>query len=1690
MESVTNPATTGGFGPNFEFKVGAACLTLLLTRGAPLFLETGTVSAVHFQTKYLGWETDDLLLEAVNEHGVTRKTAIQVKLSFVLSDKDEECIKTVRRAFADFRNTTIFDQNRDVVGVVTSSLSARLIRGLRSLLDCARASTGSLDMVQRLQIPGYLGRPAHDNYRTIAAILQKSEGQQPTEEEIWRFLTRFNVVDLDLNVECGFTETLLHSLLTVTARDGSPSSAHATWNELHACAAAKSGSAASFTLAKLPEHLRERHDRTSGFPAGVNRLLEDTKVVLAALRTTIGNQIEIPRRELFGKLCQIIEENPLVLVTGEAGSGKSVLAKMGFSLTTQGAVGFAFRAESLAGTHINEVLARFGLTLEGLRAQTALHGRKILWVESLERLMEKDAEQRAAFLDLLRAIKNDPTWKVIATCRDYSAETVKSAFFGEAGLPSVDLVVPELDDTELDEVLAQFPHLQRPMSSAALRRLLRKPFLLDKAALMQWPSTEPLPQHERAFREKVWREVVRRVNEGAEIGLPKLRSEVLVTVALRRAKAMEPFVSASDLDARALHGLVRDSLLTMPAGGDDRFASAHDVFEDWALAMWLDSEFERGGRRLDTLFVHIGTYPALRRAFRKWLTELLDVSPQSTDPLVIDTIRSSSIEPHWRDDTLVGVLLSTDASGFLRRNAALLNADGAELLRQIVHLLRVACKAAIPRRLFGIEGAGDVFLPRGNGWNGAAELMEIARTQFGEIDFPFVLGFMEDWVQQTQWGIAYPKGAKSIARLALHWLPLVQSWRCPVRDGRERLFKILLKIPLAAEPELSQMVAHAIGNDDDRRDYSELVDLIFSHFYSDAICRDMPDLAFRVAEHELALDLSLETALEKGSGYEMNRENDIFGLGSRLSTDDYPSSAYNGPYLRLLWNHPTRGCDFVLRFANRACDAYAHPSNRRRGMRCPIRISIRLPDGASREQFADGRLWELYRGTTRGPDALKSALMALEHWILEKAKRGDLDLPDVLNQLLSQSNNIAVTAVVASVATAYPDRVGNAAITVLTNRHFFRADLERSAGEAMNSRLMYGGLWPDVEKRLCDKERASSARLPHRQQHLENLAVVLQGTPFRDQVWALFDAYKSELPTESEQHKEMKIWRFRLHQMDVRNFVQVGETEDGHVLFQASPPPTELQEMIDERKPHTAAWEAATGLIVWGQSVFEGKRESGIEPGDWKAKLAAARQQLDSAGGLTDEIHASIAVGGPAHVAAVCVRDHWAELDDLEQKWCTQLICDSVDANANSTDQFAVGALNPMEAARPAAFILSALFEKQLAPALRDRLLPALANVMTHAVDEVVKYGIQGIGAYLWKSDRSLALTCIHALITGALEQNRFWNEQRLQPFAERTSGDEFNADLRTRLRDFVETRKSGDDNAILQLDLTNWPGRQVAAHLFAILGEQPTDPLALEFFKRNAALLVSRWIQDDDRRHSRKADPNDEKELDHGIEHQFVDPLTQFVLKLPPSEAVVITEPLFGIATRLPEKAAEFVKWLITRQGERTPAPTLWLIWQRFADDFSASSLPASVDDERSDSAKLLRELFLGENWGEAREWQPLRGEEQRVRALFEKLPASQHGFEAYAYLLAKIGSPSLPEALLSVATKVPGVKAAALFSETAVFYFESILTRLIYGGNSQIRVQPGLRQCTMVLLDALVAAGSSVAYKLRDDFLTPLPK
>ena len=993
MCQTTNPASTGQAGPAFETLVGAAFLATLLARGAPLGLGAGTLEAVHFQAGHLGRATEDFLLEATSASGQKDKAAIQVKRSFVLSRSNTESVQTIRRAFSDFQNPTLFNQNRDVVALVTSSLSARLVRGLRTLLDCARAATSSEDMIRRLDLPAYLGKPTKEYYETIVSILQTDTDSPPDSTEIWRFLRRFPVYDLDFETPNGLAETMIRSILMASLPTGEARLAEATWNELIVASLRNAGAAASYLREQLPDSVLQRHTRLTGFSGGVSRLLEDTAIVSNFVRNTINGALSLPRSELVSQLCQSIEDHQITLLVGEAGSGKSALAKDAFSLVTLGSLGFAFRAESLAGNHINDVLRRFDLTLEGLRSQTALQGRKLLWIDGLERLLEKPSELRLAFLDLLRGLKVDPTWRLLMTCRNYSADTVKNAFFGEVGIESQDLTVGDFDDAELAEISSAIPGLRRPLSQNPLRQLLRRPFFLDKAARMNWPETELLPANERELRKKVWNEVVKKNDEGQFEGIPARRGQVMVSIAFRRARAMEPYVLGASEDPGILHRLAQDSLLSQPSADQNLFAPGHDAFEDWALMQWLDDEFAANGGRIDALFSEVGTYPALRRSYRKWLTELLDSSPQTADRLILEVIRNAALPAHWRDDTLVATLLSKDADTFLSRNSTALLRDHGALMWQTIHLLRVACQYAIPRTACGLSGEGFMFLPRGSAWFSTAEILEAAIPQLTNERFPLILEFLEKWRLLTRLGVAYPRAVRSVMNLAFHFLPYADAYECPVQDADKRLLALILTFPGAARQQVTNLVTRALG--EGHRGREGVLALIFNHFYSEAIFRDMADLGYRVAEHALYLNIPLDQLIGGRSGFEISEMEDAFALGGRAH-EDHPSSAFHGPYARMLQFDPQRGIDFIIRFINRCCDAFAHLDNEVQFVEPPFTVRFKLPDGSYSEQYANDRLWAAYRAASVVPDTFASALMALERWLLDEAHRGATTIDELL----------------------------------------------------------------------------------------------------------------------------------------------------------------------------------------------------------------------------------------------------------------------------------------------------------------------------------------------------------------------------------------------------------------------------------------------------------------------------------------------------------------------------------------------------------------------------------------------------------------------------------------------------------------------------------------------------------------------
>jgi energy-coupling factor transporter ATP-binding protein EcfA2 len=1686
----TSPAATGDRGGSFEQQSAVCYLIYLLTQGTPPFMQGATLEEVHLQAGHLGWETDDLLLVG-KIGGQIRKVAVQVKSSFTFSAENEECQEVFADAWKDFCNSMLFDLTRDGLALICGPLPVSTQHRWRIVLDAARASLSVTDWLNRLKLPGYHEKGAAAALDTLRDLLNRANDSLVSDDQLWEFARVFDFQWIDLMTPSSSTEAAVRSLLAITASAGPVSPAETatqSWSELTALVVALGPNAESFNYAKLPEALRRRHDKAPSVTATTRAAIAShSEIVERAVRTSIAERIALPRTELLGTIQSALEEHRIICISGAAGSGKSGLAKVVFDILKPHGLTAAFRAESFAEPHLNDVFALHKFMAEDLSALAALHSRKWIWVESVERLLEKP--ERHAFLDLLNFVVKDPSFRLILTCRDYQVESVRSATFGAAGMDFVHVPVPLLTDAELAEVGRQMPALAAPLGVPRLRELLRNLFFLEKAAALNWSAGTVLPKNEREFRDKVWREVIRRDDRPMD-GMPQQRGHAFIEIALRRARKLDPFVDCSDLDAGALASLRDDGLIISPSGDDAWVATAHDVLEDWALLQWLTQQWRRHQNDIPGFLAQIGTFPALRRAYRRWLTETLEADPVAADRLVL-SILGGTVEDHWRDDTLAAVLLSSTAPAFIARNEATLVADNLALLRRCIHLLRVACKDSPAWQHSGATNLAPL-VPEGPAWGAMMDFVYRHRASFTADDRFLLAGLLSDWTRGVTTQNPYPAGAESAACLADSLLPVEEDYSFRKDKLNHLLAGVMLAVPKSVEAELRRRVLGSI--DDERWDrwHPGFGGLVMSHAKAWAVARDFPDIV--VAAVEAYLGYTEQPAKQPRHG--RRREVvEAFGLPARMELDDHPASGLRGPFSNLLRYHPVRGIDLIIEIMNRAVEAYGDPDSETEFIEKPGRVAFWLPDGTVVEQWANSRLWLMYRGTSVAPYVLSSALMALETWLFELAETKPEELESVLLDLLRRSNNVAITAVVSSVAQAFPSSAGDAGMALLTCPAFFDLDRGRYVSDQSNHDKALSDSFPpiDAEHAEFEQERSRAFERPHRRENLELLAVRLQLSRHRAAVQKLLDEYIAELPPPEEQDDETKLWRLHLHRIDVRNFQVNGVLPDGRTIIHAGEPPSDVKEVVDKHRSRLEQTNRRMGLWLWAMQCWERKPGTSSDPKEWRERLAAAQHMAEEevdASRIEDRFESSAV----PQIAAICVRDHWDEMAEEDREWCRACVCDAAVDGADDRSQFGSLMRGTLDLNIGASEVLALLLRKDLTAVQKQEVWECLTVALTHSTDRIRFAAATGVRCHFWESEPTRVWSCIGAFTKeiGVIKELR--KQQEPIPYNQRIPHEKIEQAGADAARSELLAGKVPDRETILGLSLGDGSGHKILPLLLGLaVHAPPEDLLAHEFFAHVARTLAAAWVTESEegsRRINSKFD-DDEEGLDFEKERMLVQHLAQFLLDLPEDVALNIAKPVLDLTVVYPERGGEFLRRFIFAQDYRKPTPTFWTIWKAIVERFFVSLGEKSSTAQRRGLDSLLSRIFLVIDWNQdSRDWPPLEGQAHQLEETFRWFAPHPLVIENYLLFLRRIGSARLlPGALVGLAAKIEKKTATGMVTPTALICLEEILGRYIYSDPAKLKNTPAMRAAVLSLLNTCVALGSSACYRQRDDFLTPTP-
>ena len=1665
---VASPVATGGGGEQFEQHVAALALGLLLVRGTPPVLKDTSVVEVHMQTGYLGWGTDDLLLVGERGDGSRRRLALQAKRSFRVSRADAECRKTIAGMWNDFQSDR-FDEAHDQLAVATLHGTWVLLRDFAALLDCARASTDAVDFARRLD--GFLSGKAKEQERTIRRILEDEVGGPPDGNAYWRFLRAINVLSFDLNTPSSQHEAWMVSLLAACVTDGSASleATRASWVALLACAGRGRPTAKRYTRKDLPQELRDRHAPVSAANrGGLTALIWHGETVRDAIHSTIGEEYAVDRSANVQALGEKVAEHQIVIVSGEAGSGKSALARQLLAQLDDRCPVLAFQAVELATAHIDETLANAQTTLNAQRlfALLAGAGTKIVFVDGVERLLERSI--RDGFAQLLNLGGRDPSTRILLTVRDYSLETVRNALI-PAGLEVAIFEVPPLTDAELDGVATGVPALADALGNDSLRAFLRTPYLVDLASRLRWEKAS-LPATLREFRRKVWRELIR--DDGHEAGgMPGRRERAFLDIAWRRAVELRPFVAPEVNDPEALGALRRDSLVAVSQDSSAVYAVTHDVLEDWGVLRRIDDRFAQGGGLL-ALEKAVGGYPALRRGLRQWLFERFEEQSDEAQALVLEIVADGAVAGYFRDDCLVAALLSESAAGFIGAIRLRMAHGDLELLDRITHILRVACQAS--PKWFDVPGLpSPMLVPTGSGWAPALSLVLDLMDVLLPGRTALVLGLVEDWAKQVYWGNPQPAGTAEAGAIVDRLLKEFAD--DGAEDARLRTLKVAAKIPQAV-PQFKDLIDRASTCSPADQTAFDLLDVILTKPEGASVCGHFPDEVVTLLNARLRLS-EADREHERGLMGSVIEEVDyVFGVRDLPMDSYHPPSALQGPFSALLANHPRKAVDFILGLLNHAGTSYVTALWPDRVLEPATEVSLAIPGRGTVKQWANRRLYGLYRGNQVGPDSLTSMLMALESWLLRIGEMDGNDLEGWLVHLLSVSNNVMVTGIVASVCVACPDKAGRAGLALLSSREVVQLDRRRLASESGSAFDAFFGLNP--HNRLFEQERGKSNELAHRREDLESLAVRMQLGDHREAVWEILDRHRVEVPEDSGE--ESRVWRLALHRMDVRGYerqdVPGGPENDEcgdqgkRVYFRPGKMEADVQGMVEEASASLEILNRHLALQNIARKVWE--RDASVREVNWRTALLAEAQAIERELDEPEEFSRD----GPGFAAAVCIRDHLDELDDAAFVWCAQRVDFEVRRNSEGVDLTnRVGRIESADRFCASVVPLLAAHGREVDGIDRMGLL---ALALTHPIDQVTEYAFGGLGAFVDEAHSALIMHCVAA----AAYRCRLALESWVKAHRRRRMFDGPDP-LRAAVPIVRKAIETGSLDAVAELERLDFgspmAGGGVRAAL-TVFERRPDWEESGVFYSRVAHWLADAWRAD----RSRIELPV----RDYRLEAVAHESLASFVLGVSADLAMQICTPVVEAVVAAPDKGQWFVSKLILG-ADRSTGDCFWDLWQAIADAIVHSPWGTGLTNETKFDLGLLSMIFLGPFWKEdARDWHRLDGHTGNVDELALSLPATVPVARAYCDYLNRIGHQSLPGSFVVVGRMLENGDAMRIASDSGVaFGLETLLRPFVYSEPHRIKTDTRLRKAILVILDALVAGGSASAYRMRDDFVTP---
>lgn len=1682
MKQQSNPFSTGGGGTNFETRVQAAFTVLMLSGRVAPCLPPFPITKIKLQGRYAGFSTDDFIVFSTQPRtNREAKFLAQIKHDISITVGDETFAHVIDRAWNDF-NGGYFEANTDALALITGPLSKTDTRSVRPILEWARHSENEGEFLEKVDTANFSSDAKRKKLEVFKTNLKAANnGTNISDRQLWRFLRSFNLIGYDLDTESGSTLSLLHSLISLYSNE----TASLLWARVVDAVQTANQNAGTITLETLPRNIRTAFSTvdSSSWLSDVNKLREHGRVILGGIRTTVG-EVHVERSELIARLFDLTESFSFVLVSGERGSGKSSLIRTFSESVDESAPVFCLRTEDLDKPHLGNLFSAMGLkaSLGDLEAAFALVPKKYLILESLEKLLELG--NTAAFTDLLHFLNRQQGWTVIATCRDYAYQEVTFNFLQPLGVNFDALIVDGFSIDQVRSICEQLEPLQKLADNSTLNLLLKSPFLADLAYRVLRTGTEFAHEDgEKEFRAAVWRDVIAKEQDRTN-GMPLKRRETFINVAVKRAKQMVYGVPEGEFNANAVLKLEEDNLLRRDLV-NSLISPAQDVLEDWALERYIDDAYNKYSRNAQDFLGKIGHEPAMKRAFRLWLHQKVRYG-ENINNFVNSILNNEDIQRYWQDETIAAVLQGDNPDEFLELLKNQLFLGDGELLKRFCFILRIACQTPNQRIIPKVRESESELVdasfvkPYGQGWKALIYFLLKNKEFLSKALRPHVTAVLSDWTSVLHLDEQLPTPAHEAGLLALHLLDDLQESRRYDGD-RKKLLSVIMKTASAIQEEFmgllqTDVFIARIGRRQQRPHYvNDFCEMAFSGIESAFLCKFSPDILTKLANFEWFVQAPDEDD-EPWYGSQTD-EAEYFGLHTHRYTF-FPASGAKGPFRYLLYYHPRKGLDFILNLLNTTADKYAHSDldNPKDSSYLGIghsetlieQVDIQLNNGSSVKQYYSDRLWLAYRGHSVVPFLLQCSLMALENWLIACTENLEsVKLEWLFDYILRTSNSVMPTAVLASVATGFPKKVGKAALPLLRAPELYSLDSGRAIQEMGESTINWFGesLWEPLSEIYIEERRTAVLR-PWRKEHLENLVVRLQFSEWRDEALAAIDMLR-----ESEPDNERM--RFLFHRIDSRGWKAVADKKHNRVTFEPKRLEPDLQEIQRKTQEEMQVNSRFFALFVWARETFERKPLKNDYYATWNEVLAEAKELFEElkTGMLSDL--AAMHYGGLVTAAAVFIRDHCIELTEEDIEWCIQLIIPTVRANADTDNSLTIADATDHDGAAAAASTLSILLD--FASEADEKLIVKrlIVTALTHANENVRYRAADGIRENLWQRDPEFAQNCINRTIEYArFEQDNQAEKRRmysLQDNAKEIAGAELQAQ-KDKFRDrFSQGELSNDLDQITLEAHSSW----CILTPCLMIPDGSTKPEHIALLSQILALFFER---------------DDELKIHYKIRLEFAQRFAKYLFHLHESGFEDYIEQLRVGCETAPSFMSYLILCVAVEAEKEDQKAVYWQLWKELSRKVQEIAIEIGQHDskhwQRDDRRKLIRGMLEADtNWRKIDlENQDIANGKKLILEFVANAGKNPDVFEALAKLMHYFPSIffELGIHLLSRHQKEEG--GIRLFSGVNTsFYVERSIQRFLQLDRTK-PLPRNMHESCFILLDAIVETGSSPAYYLRE--------